>query len=923
MLSRIPTPRTILVLTRTGARPILVDRNCDQDYPTTGIPGPVHDREEGKVAPAMALIPGSQVGPYEMLRLIGSGGMGEVYRARDSRLGRDVAVKVLPAEFADHPERVRRFEQEARAVAALNHPNILSIYDVGEREGSPYLVTELLEGASLRETLAEGSLSVRKVIEIGAQVAEGLAAAHEKGIVHRDLKPGNIFATDDGRAKILDFGLARLVHSEGDSVPDSRAPTAEQGTKPGTLLGTMGYMSPEQVKGRPADARSDIFSLGVVLYEMLSGRRPFAGESEAEVMTAILKDAPPPLSAEGLAIPPMLDRTVAHCLEKNPDRRFQSARDIVFALESVSSGSSISVALPPLPEETRKRRLRWALATLAVLALIGGGAFSGVLWGKRVYDQPFPSYKQLTFRRGMITSARFSPDGNTVYYSAAWGGKPLEIFAKRLDTVESQPLGIRNAQVLAVSSGEMALLIKASPSMWGYRVASTLARVPLGGGTPREIAEDVYCADYAPGTTDLAIARKPGSKRLQETTGGKTRLEYPIGNLLYESEGNIACARFDPSGKWIAFFDLIDVSSSRGDLAIVDLKGHKSVLTNGWVGLNGLAWRPDGTAVLFTGSKTSLVSSLYSVDLEGHVRLESRTSGSQVLDDVSQDGRMIFSRPSLVTENYGLLHGGTQERDLSWMGSTSVWYVSEDGEKVVFYELGPGKRTVYLMEADASWPVRLGEGVCGWLSPDGKWSLVLQSQTLGYELMPTGAGEAVQLLKGTLQIFSGGRWFPTGNRILIGAKEAGRPLRLWIQDVPDGLPRPLAPEGCFAVYGAISPDGRYVAAVPPSQEAVYLQFPVAGGEPIPIPGIRPGEIPITYSDDGRFLYVREHDVGVSAPICKLDLRTGRREPWRTLRPHDPSGVISIDRINVTMNGRYYSYDYARSLSELFLAEGLR
>ncbi len=306
----------------------------------------------------MNLTRGTKLGPYEIVSLIGAGGMGEVYRARDNRLGRDVAVKVLPAEFANHPERVRRFEQEARAAGALNHPNIVAIYDVGEHEGVPYLVTELLEGESLRELLVEGKFPIRRAIDIGAQIAEGLAAAHDKGIVHRDIKPGNVFVTKDGRAKILDFGLARLVQGESDSAPDSRAPTADQGTRPGTVLGTVGYMSPEQVKGRPANARSDIFSLGVILYEMLSGQKAFPGDSEAEVMTAILKEDPPPLAAEDLAVPPLLERTVAHCLEKNPDRRFQSARDIVFALESVSSGSGISVTLPPLPEERRKRALQ-------------------------------------------------------------------------------------------------------------------------------------------------------------------------------------------------------------------------------------------------------------------------------------------------------------------------------------------------------------------------------------------------------------------------------------------------------------------------------------------------------------------------------------------------------------------------------------
>ena len=287
----------------------------------------------------MPLEVGARLGPYEILAPLGAGGMGEVYRARDPRLGRDVAIKVLPDALRTDPERLRRFEQEARAAGALNHPNVLAVLDVGTHEGVPYVVSELLEGETLRERLRAGGLTPTKAVECAIQIALGLAAAHEKGIVHRDLKPENLFLTRDGRVKILDFGLAKLREPAAGSEGASEVPTLAQTTEPGAILGTVGYMSPEQVRGFPADHRSDIFSLGAVLYEMLSKRRAFAGESAPEVLTAILKEDPPELASSDRNVPPALGRIVRRCLEKRPEDRFHSAHDLALALEAVSGAS--------------------------------------------------------------------------------------------------------------------------------------------------------------------------------------------------------------------------------------------------------------------------------------------------------------------------------------------------------------------------------------------------------------------------------------------------------------------------------------------------------------------------------------------------------------------------------------------------------
>src|SRR5580658_49195 len=289
----------------------------------------------------LPLSAGTKLGPYEVVSLIGSGGMGEVYKARDARLGRDVAIKVLSNSIANESERLKRFEQEARAVAALNHPNILTIYEIETHDGNPYLVSELLEGETLQHRLRDGALGVRKALDIAVQAANGVAAAHDKGIIHRDLKPANIFITADGRVKILDFGLAKLTQPEtSPDVTQTNAPEAGPVTEEGVVLGTVGYMSPEQVRGKPADARSDIFALGTILYEMLSGKRAFQRDSSADTMAAILKDDPPELAGEGKPIPPAVDRVVRHALEKNPAERFQSARDFAFGLESLSGASS-------------------------------------------------------------------------------------------------------------------------------------------------------------------------------------------------------------------------------------------------------------------------------------------------------------------------------------------------------------------------------------------------------------------------------------------------------------------------------------------------------------------------------------------------------------------------------------------------------
>ncbi|HVE66412.1 MAG TPA: serine/threonine-protein kinase, partial [Thermoanaerobaculia bacterium] len=360
----------------------------------------------------MTLASGTRLGPYEIVGALGAGGMGEVYRAHDTRLKREVAVKVLPSSFSTDPDRLRRFELEAEAAGRLNHPNILAIYDVGTHDGAPYVVSELLEGETLRVVLADGPLPLRRALEYARGIAAGLAAAHEKGIVHRDLKPENVFVTADGRAKILDFGLAKLTEPARPDSGQSALPTSP-GTEPGVVMGSAGYMSPEQVRGGATDHRSDLFSFGAILFEMLSGRRAFQGDSSVETMNAILKEEPPELTGSGRNVPPGIDRVLRHCLEKNPALRFQSARDLAFDLESLSEPSAAAAVVPIAAAGAKPRT---GLVAAIVLALVA----AALAWvaGRGAKTAP-PVFQRLTFRAGTVFTGRFAPDGQTIVYSAA------------------------------------------------------------------------------------------------------------------------------------------------------------------------------------------------------------------------------------------------------------------------------------------------------------------------------------------------------------------------------------------------------------------------------------------------------------------------------------------------------------------------
>ena len=854
----------------------------------------------------MSLSPGMRLGHYDVVAPLGAGGMGEVYRARDARIGRDVAVKVLPGALAQDEDRLRRFEQEARAAGRLNHPNVLTVHDVGRHEDVPYVVSELLEGETLRERLSGSGLPVRKATEIAVQIARGLAAAHEQGIVHRDLKPENVFVAKDGQVKILDFGLAKLTRAEAPREAESHLRTEGYETDPGTVMGTVGYMSPEQVRGRPVDHRSDIFSLGAILYEMLSGRRAFARESSVETLNAILKEDPPELSGTGRPLPPALDRIVRHCLEKSPDERFASARDLAFDLQALSEVSASGPAMGARPA-TRRR----VVIALVGLGLVAFGALPGFLLGKGAGGSA-PTYSPLTFRRGRVSSAVFAPDGKTIFYGAAWEGKPPEVFITQPGSAESRPLGVPG-RVTGLVQDEVAVLSR----------DGTLVKIPPGGGVPRPFLSDLSWAFTTSDGSALGVVRR---------TGGRQRIEFPVGKVLYETPGEVGAPRVSPGGDRVAFVNKPAEGFTNGRIAVVDPRGRRD-LTDGRDDFSGVAWSADGREVWYTASFSgSMDCELRAVSLEGKDRLVARLPGSLSLFDITSDGRVLLGHEKRRFETRGRLPGEMAERDLSWFDRTFQEDLTADGRTMIFNESGRGggpRQSAFLRRVDGSPAVRLGDGMALALSPDTLWVVAFPDNATSaiiprLFLTPTGAGEPRSLPAGKIASYFDAFWLSDGKRLLLAAEEAGRPRRLFIQDLPDGEPRAITPEGVITHANTISPDGKWVAAVRFEPGALFALYPVAGGEPRPIAGLQLREEPLRWSGDGRSLYVRSAD---SAPlpvrIVKLELATGRREPWLSLAPPDPAGVDVIADIQLSADGRGYIYTYGRRLGDLYLAEGLR
>jgi serine/threonine protein kinase/WD40 repeat protein len=845
---------------------------------------------------------GSRLGPYEILAPLGAGGMGEVYRARDSRLGRDVAIKVLPAELSSDAGRLKRFEKEARSASALNHPNIVTIYEIGSADSVSYLAMELVEGKTLRELLFAGPLPVKRVLSIAAQIAEGLARAHEAGIVHRDLKPENVMVTKDGRLKILDFGLAKQTYSGPDSGEGTNLPT-ETGTDAGVILGTVGYMSPEQASGQTVDFRSDQFSFGSILYELLTGRRAFAKPTGAQTLAAIIQDEPEPLGALSPQVPAQLRWLVERCLSKAPEDRYGTTRDLAVELRTIRdhlSEALVSETAGVAGGALRPRALwrRW-LVPIAALSLFLLGAWLLTLRSRESTKQSSSlRFQQITFSPSDMYSARFAPDGQTIVYGMKPVRRPIELYSTRIGSREFRRMGVTGDIRGISSTGEMVIL--ETPFVWGtLRVAS------LAGGGSRELLEEVRDADWSPDGKTLAVVRR---------IGGKNRIEFPIGKVLYDvtaAAHRIRGCRVSRDGQRVAF-----VAGDR--LNVVDLAGKVKDLTRS--SGHEFVWSPNGDEIWFSRFAHG-TTDLYAVTPDGRERKLVSVPGTFYLYDVSREGRLLLQQATQRWMVFGRFPDDQRDRNLSVRDVARPADLSPDGKWLLLHEIEPGwdRSTIYVRNTDGSDAVRVGDGFARAISPDGQWVLAFAKiPATQYFLLPRGAGEARTLPNDGFEAMGGGTFLPGGKAIAFSAHLPGRRFRIYLQDLDAGRPRPITPEG-VRISSAASPDGKHVVGT--DLKGQNFLYPIDGGEPRPVTGLEGDDQIVQWSADGRSLYVFQSG-DLPRKIWLLDIMSGRRKVWREIESTDPART-TLDAFLVTPDGRSYVHAYENWLADLYLAEGVR
>jgi len=743
---------------------------------------------------------------------------------------------------------------------------------------------------------------VRRAIDYALGIAKGLAAAHEKGIVHRDLKPENVFVTRDGRVKVLDFGLAKLVRPE--ETHETVATLASPATLPGMVLGTVGYMSPEQVRGESSDARSDIFSFGAVLYEMLTGKRAFKRETSAETMTAVLREEPPELNDTGWQGPLGLQRILNRCLEKSVDRRFQSASDLAFAIESLSGTSSTR----SIAQSKQKRAwLPWTAVALGTLALAAG------LWllGRWSAAKPQPKFTRLTYRQGYVSNARFARDGQTVVYSAQWNNEPLQIYSVRTEFPQSTRVDLPSATLLSLSaSGDMELAV--DPVSGPYFLSGTMAQAPMAGGTPRSQEKDVIAADYAPDGKTLALVRQANRKM---------QLEYPAGKVIYSTAGYLDYVRVSPSGKEVAFVEHPVYADDRGWVSAFDATGKCKQLSREYATLQGLAWSRNGKEIWFTASD-STDRQLYGVSLGGKQReIFTTPQGTRILD-IAADGRVLVSSEQHRTEITGSDPvTGKERRGLEWFDGSMLGDISSDGKAIVFLEWGGPAGPLYLAvyrKLDGSAPVALGPGGAPRFSPDGTTvatKILTRPPQVG--LNPIGTGESRRLLVGDITSLGNVIWFPDGKHLLLTGATEGQPLRSYEMDLEGGKPQPLGPPDF--VGSAIAKDGKQIAGRNASADAVVFDRQTQKLQVIP--GVEPQDQLDKWTEDGKGLLVVSATPS-EARIYRVETSTGKRTLLQTVEPSEKAGSSQNVRLSYAEDSKTYAYSTVRVLGTLYVVEGL-
>jgi serine/threonine protein kinase len=787
----------------------------------------------------MTLASGTKLGPYEILASIGAGGMGEVYRARDTRLGRDVAVKVLPSSLSADAERLHRFEQEACAAGALNHPNILVIHHIDTHEGAPYIVSELLEGETLRQRISGTAMAQRRVIDYASQIAHGLAAAHKKGIVHRDLKPDNIFITKDGRVKIFDFGLAKLAQPDG-SQSQTEIPTRRVDTNPGVVMGTIGYMSPEQVRGKTVDHRTDIFSFGAILYELLSGRRAFHGESTADTMSAILKEDPPELSETNHNISPALERLVNHCLEKNPEARFHSASDLAFAIEALSgpvssSGHAITMEVPTVRSRVRERYL-WIAATVVLLAAVIGLALANF---RHVPD----ATHSLRFfispsEQASFTSSLISPDGLRLAISVRDSSGKSLLWVRSLDSLTPQPLPGTDSAAYPFWSPDSRSI--------AFFAGGKLRRVEVSGGPPQTLCDAGGGAGGAwNGDGVIIFGPDNGTTLFRVPASGGVPTQI---TTLDDSRSEVAhkYPQFLPDGKHFIYL----AQSTQAENAAVNVGRLDSNETKRIVSTRAkAAYAPPGY-ILFLRDRTLMAQPF---DANGLLLTgEPFPVAEQVgFNAVLGLANFSVSANGVLTYMTGSFGGGQPtlfDRNgklLSSVGPPGEYFnifFSPDEKRVAAAISDPqsGARDVWLLDVARGAPTRLtfdpAEDFLPIWSPDGN-RIVFVSDRDGagnfFQKSASGAGNEALLFKTTERKWPGD-WSKDGRFIIYTSLGPKTKTDLWVLPMTgEQKPAPFLQSTFNEDHPRFSPDGHFVAYA--SDESgrfeVYVQtFPASGGK---------------------------------------------------------------------------------------------
>lgn len=786
-----------------------------------------------------------RLGPYRLDAKIGAGGMGEVYRAWDERLQRTVAVKVVS----------ERVETEARAAAAIAHPNVVTVFDTGVHDGVAYVVCELIDGETLKSRI-ERDVPRALALALVIQLCRGVAAAHAVGVVHRDLKPSNLLVTDDGTLKILDFGLAQLA---GDTVS--------------VAVGTAGYSAPEQVRAEPADARSDVFAIGAIAYELLARRPAFPGATYADRVAAVLRAPPPPLDDPAGA-------AITRSLDPDPRKRFQSAADLAWVLERLDA---------PRPPAPSRRAF-----VLGLAATGAGGVALGRLLRSPPSAQRVPAFQQLTFRQGRVGRARFTQDGGTLVYSAAFEDHPLAVFAIRLDGGGARALQLPPAQILAVSArGQLALSLD-HRYIDGFHQRGELALAPLEGGEPRRLGIAVQDADFTP-DGELALVRP---------IRGAFRLELPADRVLLEA-GWISHVRVSPDGASLACCIHATPSDDRGDLVVVPRTGGAArTIAQGWTSIDGIAWADD--ALWISASREGGNNSVRAIALDGHELEHVPSIGRVRVHDRARDGALAVTQ---VTGRLPMLvkpPSASTATDLGLADVSLVGAIARDGSHVAFLELGDVDTAsgVYVRPTRGGPAVRLGDGQP--LDLDhARGVLALRGGTL--VAYPLGAGPPREISAPRMTVRTA-RWCGR-DRVVIAGSLDGRTSRLWRIDA--GQPTPLTAEGVAPPF-SVDRDGSVLAFVDDGRLRV-----------IDIERAAARDIAGTYTDEVACACTRDAVFVRTLPlpirVRRIDLATGATTPVLEVMP--PSvGLRSVAAFALADTGEAFAYSYGQELSRLFRME---